>query len=132
MWDVFLEKVNKIILNKLDIAFYYKSYSILFNETHIYEVIEDLCDFNMDKDERAFQQTVLNVGVNNRIHDNVVKRQAKAQKKADKVTWGITNDSKILRRIAKRYIEDNDKLNSNFIELDAKDIKKIVQKVKLK
>lgn len=132
MWEVFSEKVNKIVLEKLDIAYFYKSYKILFNEDHIYEVVEDLCDFDMDDDERKFQQTILNQGVDTRIRDNVAKRQVKAQKKADKVKFGITNDSKLLRRIAKRYIDDNDKLNSNFIKMDAKDIKKIVQKVKLK
>ena len=131
MWETFLEKVNKIVLDKLNIAYYYKSYKILFNEDHIYEVVEDLCDFEMDKEERKIQQAMLNKSVNDRIHENVIKRQEEARKKA-KVKFGITNDVKLLRRIAKRYIEDSDKLNSNFIEIDAKDIRKIVQKVKLK
>ena len=40
LWQDFIERVNNILLDKLNIAFYYKSYKILFNLEHVLENID--------------------------------------------------------------------------------------------
>lgn len=129
-WEKFIEKVNNIVLKELGIAFYYKSYKILFNEDHVYEVVEDLYDFELKSDARTNEQNILNKGVNDKIHKNVVKRYDKAKEKTDNI-FGTTKDKKLLRRIKKSYVKDNDKLNNKLIDVKAENIKDKIRKTKI-
>lgn len=129
-WENFINKVNSIILKEYNIGFYYKSYKILFNEQHIIEAMEDDYGFELDEDDKIHEQIVLNRGVNDRIHNNATKRQDKAQAKVNKM-FGKIKDERLIRRTNENYMKDNDKLNSNLIDVKAKDIKNKVKTTKI-
>ncbi|CAM2830323.1 hypothetical protein HAHI6034_05095 [Hathewaya histolytica] len=130
LWDEFMNKVNEIVLKELGIAFYYKSYKILFNEEHIYEIVEEIYDFELEDDNRKNQQNILNKGINNRIHNNVTKKQAKSRVEAEKM-FGKIKDERLIRRASENYIQDNSKLNANLIDLKAISIREDVRRTKI-
>jgi len=135
LWDSFREKVDKIVLKELDIAFYYKSYKILFNEEHVIEAGEDLYDkCEMDKLKQLKEENILNRSFINRSIANAEKKHSVAVE----LKSGIFGHSKYTkehlrmeRRADDDYLKGNHILNDNLILTDAIIIKKKVRETKL-
>ncbi|KGI37933.1 hypothetical protein DP149_10150 [Clostridium tetani] len=128
VWSNFIEKVNNTILKELNIAFYYKSYKILFNGEHISEAIDDFEIFELDYYARIEEQQQLNKCVDDKIYTNAKRRHQKA--KNENILGKIHKDAKINRRAAEDYIKNNKELNKNLIDAKARDIKDLVKKTK--
>lgn len=131
IWQQFKEKVNAIVLNELNIGFYYDSYKILFNEDHVFEEYEKIITYLLNDIERDINKGELNTGVKNRININSGKRHSKAKSETDKII-GVTQDQRLLRRSNGQYIEDNTKLVEILIHKDNISIKDKVKKTKIK
>ena len=129
LWQDFIERVNNILLDKLNIAFYYKSYKILFNLEHVLENI-DINDFKLTDFIETIEKKKLNEGIINRIENNAINRQERAKKKKEKII-GKTRDEKIIFRSDDNYINNTNKLSDNLINSNAKDIRSDVKKIKL-
>lgn len=129
-WNKFTKKINEVILEKLNIAFYYKSYKIIFNQDHVTEYIENIEKLELDFYIRKEEQQKLNNGVGDKIYTNAKRRHQKAKDKLDKILGVEHADAKINRRAAEDYIKNNAKLNKNLIDAKAKDICNLVKKTK--
>lgn len=130
MWDIFKNRVNKVILDELNIDFYYNSYKILFNEDHIYEKYEELLDLLLTKAERESHQTELNKAIRERIHNNTEKKRNRALEETE--NWiGEFKDDKLKRRVEENYIDDNEKLINALIDKDTKSIKYKIKIIKI-
>lgn len=130
MWDTFKNKVDDIILKELNIAFYYKSYKIIFNEKHISEEIDNIYEsFELSKNDRINEKATLNSEVMNRTIINSEKRHSKS---LTEETKNINDNYKRMeRRANENYITDNIELGKNLIIRNARDIKEEVKKTKL-
>jgi hypothetical protein len=129
MWNDFKEKVDNIILEELNIAYYYNSYKVICNEDHIIKQRNKLLE-KLSKEEREIHLQILNNDIMKRLHANIEKKQIRAKKK-DEEYFGKHNNENITRRIQEEYINDNDKLVDSLINKDATNIKKDVRKIKL-
>lgn len=129
MWNDFKEKVDTIILDELNIAYYYNSYKIICNEDHIIQQRNRLLE-KLSKSEREMHLQILNNDIMKRLHTNVEKKQVRAKNKVENCI-GEYIDKNISRRTQEIYIDDNDKLVDSLINKDAKNIKKDVRKIKL-
>jgi len=129
LWQDFIERVNNILLDKLNIAFYYKSYKIIFNLEHVLENI-DINDFKLTNFIETIEKKKLNEGIINRIENNAVNRQERAKKKKEKII-DKTRDERIIFRSDDSYINNTNKLSDNLINSNAKDIRNDVKKIKL-
>jgi hypothetical protein len=126
VWGNFIEKVNNTILEELNIAFYYKSYKILFNEEHISEAIDDFEIFELDDIDKKNEEQKLNTNIKKRITTNAKKRHTKAKNN----TKTFKSD-KTKRRADKEYVKHNEELNKNLIDVKAVDIKNLVRTTKV-
>jgi len=135
LWDIFKNKIDDIILKKLNIAFYYKSYKILFNEKHIKEAINDIFyQFELTEDEKIASKIILNSDVMDRTITNAENRHDKAIEEKSKIIGKMKNDTKgqrTIRRTKENYINDNRELGNNLIIKGAVNIKEIVKRIKL-
>lgn len=135
LWEYFKNKVDDIVLKELNIAFYYKSYKILFNEKHIALAIEDIYkSFELSKKDRIHEKSILNIGVMNRTIDNASKRHERAIEEKSKIIGNIKDDNKnerIKRRSDDNYISDNVELGNSLIIKNAIDIKEQVKRTKI-
>jgi len=135
MWETFKNKVDDIVLKKLNIAFYYKSYKILFNERHISEAIDDIygkCE--LTEDEKLSSKYLINSDVLDRTIVNAENRHEKALEEKSKIIGRMKNDTKgqrIVRRASKNYLDDNTELGISLIVKNATNIKDKVKKTKL-
>jgi len=135
MWETFKNKVDDIVLKKLNIAFYYKSYKILFNERHISEAIDDIygkCE--LTEDEKVSSKYLINSDVLDRTIVNAENRHEKALEEKSKIIGRMKNDTKgqrIVRRASKNYLDDNTELGISLIVKNATNIKDKVKKTKL-
>lgn len=129
-WSNFTKKINDVILDKLNIAFYYKSYKIIFNEDHVTEKIEEIEKLELDYWARKEEQQKLNNYVGNKIYNNAYKRHKKAKNEKENILGKIHKDEKINRRAAEDYIKNNKELNKNLIDAKAKDICNSVKKTR--
>jgi len=130
-WQDFIENVNNILLDKLNIAFYYKSYKIIFNIEHILEETIEINDFKLDKIDQSIEKGKLNRDIIERIEINTNNRHERAKKVMSKIL-GKPKNTNIIFRSKDNYIDDNNKLNDNLINSNAKDIKNDVKKIKIK
>jgi energy-converting hydrogenase A subunit M len=135
MWESFKEKVNTIVLKELNIAFYYKSYKILFNEKHINEAVDDIYEsFQISKEDKTNHQSTLNKEIIDRNMKNTEKRHAKAIEEKSKIIGNLKDNfqhDRLIRRSEEDYIADNNKLNNTLIASNAKDITDEVKKTKV-
>jgi hypothetical protein len=123
-WDEYTEKVENILLEKRNIAFYYKSYKILFNKEHIIQAAIKIDDFILLEIEETIEKNKLNNGVVDRIENNITNKHNRATKNENK--------SNIIKlRSAENYIENNQKLNDKLINKDAEDIRRVIRKTKI-
>lgn len=129
LWNEFKEKVDTIILEELNIAYYYNSYKIICNEDHIIKQRNKLLE-KLTKEEREIHLQILNNDIMKRLHNNVEKRQNRAKQKCENC-FGEYNDKNTTRRIQEEYISDNDKLVDTLINKDAQNIKKDVRRIKI-
>ena len=129
LWHEFEEKVSEILLSTDNIAFYYKSYKVLFNQKHIKQKSETLNELTLDKNERAFQKIDLNRQIESRTNQNLANRQEKALNSFD-VIFGNPTDVKVIKRIEEGYIIDGERLSYTLINNNHKDIRKEVRKQK--
>lgn len=126
LWGTFIEKVNNTILKELNIAFYYKSYKIIFNQDHIIEAVEDFNKFELDSISKKKEESILNNNIQSRITNNAKKRYTKAKNNDKKF-----KSDKTKRRASDDYVKNNEELNKNFIDLRAKDIRSLVRATKV-
>jgi len=135
LWEIFKNKIDDIILKKLNIAFYYKSYKIIFNEKHIKEAINDIFyQFELTEDEKIASKIILNNDVMDRTIKNAENRHDKAIEEKSKIIGKMKNDTKgqrTIRRTKENYINDNRELGNNLIIKGAVNIKEIVKRIKL-
>jgi hypothetical protein len=135
MWDIFKEKVDKIVLKELNLAFYYKSYKILFSENNIENAVRDMYEeFAISKEEQEFEQNKLNSDIVDRLVFNTNKRYSNAVEEKSKIYGKLKDDfehNRLMRRSDKDYINDNCKLNDTLIVLNAKNITDSVKKTKV-
>jgi len=135
MWETFKNKVDDIVLKKLNIAFYYKSYKILFNEKHIKEAIDDIygkCE--LVEDEKISSKYLINSDVMDRTITNAENRHEKALEEKSKIIGRMKNDKegkRTKRRAEENYIDDNIELGNSLIFINATNIKDSVKKTKL-
>jgi len=135
MWETFKNKVDDIVLKKLNIAFYYKSYKILFNEKHIKEAIDDIygkCE--LVEDEKISSKYLINTDVMDRTITNAENRHEKALEEKSKIIGKLKDDKegkRTKRRAEKNYIDDNIELGNSLIFINATNIKDSVKKTKL-
>lgn len=129
-WNDFKDTVNSILLDKLNIDYYYDSYKILFNGEHICEKYEELLYLLLSKDDREKHQQELNKAIVERLESNVVKKQNRASQESE-CWFGEISDTKIIRRTNPNYIEDNRTLINKLIDVKSEDIKKKVKRTKL-
>ena len=129
-WSKFTKKINDKTLEKLNIAFYYKSYKIIFNQDHVTEKIKDIEKLELDFYIRKEEQQKLNNGVGDKIYTNAKRRHQKAKNEKENILGVEHADEKINRRAAEDYIKNNKELNKNLIDAKAKDICNLVKKTK--
>ncbi len=128
-WDEFIERVNNVLLDKMDIAFYYKSYKILFNRDHILEKAIEIEDFKLSEFEEVVQKDNLNKGVLSRTSGNAFNRHKRAKEEKDKII-GESHNNVIEFRSKDNYMDNTKKLNDNLIKPSAKDIRNSVKQTK--
>ena len=131
LWETFKNKVDDIVLKELNIAFYYKSYKILFNEEHISEAIDDIygkCE--LTEEEKHDSKYLINNDVIDRTITNAENRHEKAVKEKSKIIGRMKND-KEGKRTKRNYIDDNIELGNSLIFINATNIKDKVKKTKL-
>lgn len=135
MWDTFKNMVDNIVLKALNVAFYYKSYKIIFNEKHVSEAIDDIYEsFELSKTEKVNEKYLLNKEIVNRSITNADKRHKKAIVVKSKIIGKSKNNvqhERMERRIDENYVSDNIELCNNLIVKNAIDIKDKVKKTKL-
>jgi len=135
MWDTFKNKVDNIVLKELNIAFYYKSYKILFNEEHINEAIDDIygkCE--LTEEEKKDSKYLINNDVIDRTITNAENRHEKATKEKSKIIGKMKDDKegqRTKRRAEENYLNDNIELGNSLIFINATNIKDSVKKTKL-
>ena len=135
MWETFKNKVDDIVLKKLNIASYYKSYKILFNEEHINEAIDDIygkCE--LTEEEKKDSKYLINNDVMDRTITNAENRHEKAVKEKSKILGKMKNDKegkRNKRRAEENYLNDNIELGNSLIFINATNIKDSVKKTKL-
>jgi hypothetical protein len=122
-WEQFKEIVNEILLKEMNIAYYYESYKILYNEEHICEKYESLIDLLLNDQEIAEYYNNLNDNIKKRRADNTIRRQQRALNKIE----SESDNEKLLRRIEECYLPDNKKLTNILVDRNSKSI---VQKIK--
>lgn len=126
-WDLFMSKVKDILLDKLNILFYYDSYKIICYEDHIFSVWEELKDLELVEQERASKRLQLNSSIKTKLLENGLKRYKKSvnEKQND-------NDKEyVLRRSNDEYIKNNVTLVDTLIDINHKDIRKDIKNVKV-
>jgi len=135
LWETFKNKVDDIVLKELNIAFYYKSYKILFNEKHISEAIDDIYGkFELSENEKINSKTILNADIMDRTIINSETRHTNAIEERSKFIGKAKSDNKgqrIVRRSKENYISDNIELGNNLIVTNAENIKQTVKKTKI-
>jgi len=135
LWETFKNKVDDIILKELNIAFYYKSYKILFNEEHVFDAIaDDIYKYELSKSDKFKEKSILNAEIMSKTIDNASKRHNRAIEAKSKIIGKLKDNDKsqkIERRAGKNYINDNLELGNNLIIKHATDIKDNVKKTKL-
>lgn len=126
LWADFENKVKSIIKDEYDILYYFQSYKILFNLSHILEKQNEINSMLLNSNERKKQKQIVNTSVIERIEGNTQSRHNKALE-----SLGGNDSPKLLMRGADKYIDDNLKLNETLINKKAKDIRSNVRKVRL-
>lgn len=117
--DEFYEKVDKILLEKKQIARYYRSYKVLFDREFILEEIDNTNKYLLNAEEKQEQQKLLNDGIRNRVIIRAKSRKAKSE----------ANPSvKTFHRLRSDFIEGIDVINGVVIDVDAEDIREEIKK----
>lgn len=119
LWNIFNNRVKEVLLTELNIAFYYDSYEIVFNQEHVQAEL-----VRLNNDERIKQQQDLNSGVHKRVNTNVLNRHKKA-------LTSIKETKVIQNRRNKEYVLDSKLLSNVLIKDEAKSIYKDIKYMKL-
>ena len=130
LWDTFGNKVKSIIFREHNIAFYWQSYKIIFNTTHILARSKELNKILLSKGQRVEYKTILNTSISDRSNRNTVNRHEKAKVDADYL-FGTSPDLKIKRRVEDSYVENGEALVSTLINKNHKNITKQVRETML-
>lgn len=131
-WQDFIERVNDILLDKLNIAFYYKSYKILFNKEHILEKAIEINDFKLSEIDEITEKSFLNKSVVQRIENNAINRHERAKKEKDNILSSRTKSKVVDFRSKDSYIDSTKELNNKLIDYNMRDITNHVRKIKFK
>lgn len=135
MWDLFKTKIDNIILKELNLAFYYKSFKIIFNKKHIKDALNNIYEiFELTEEDKQDGKFILNAEIVNRTIENASKRHDRAVEDKSKIIGRIKDDEKgqkIKRRSTNNYINDNIELSHTLILKSSGNIKEKVKKTKL-
>lgn len=122
-WNEFISKVKDILEKEFHIAYYYKSYNIIYNHDHIIKEIENLKQLELTEEERLTERTIVNMGVMDTLNKNAHNRQQRASKE---------EDNQNSHRVNSTYISDCDKISLHMIDNKTKDIRDDIYKTKIK
>lgn len=128
MWRMFTNIMTSKV-NKIGIAYYYKSYKIIFNEKHINDELID--KYLLNKTEKINVEEELNKDITDKIKENSLNRHLKATDKLNNCDIKDSEVDKYERRSKTEYIQDSYKL-TNLLVSGVADIRQIVKTQKTK
>ena len=128
MWKVFSNMMSSKV-NEIGIAYYYKSYKIIFNEKHINEEIIDSC--LLTETEKINTEEELNKNISDNIKENSLNRHLKAIDKLNDDNIKDGESEKYERRSKVEYIQDSYKL-TNLLVSGVVDVRQIIKTQKVK
>ena len=124
MWRTFSRIMSEKI-KEIGVAYYYKSYKVLFNEEHISEALID--DSLMSSLEKLNTEETLNSEITNKLKTNTANRHLKAIDKLENNCEENTDIEKYTRRSEEIYLKDNYKLTDLLVNSSMGDIRKIIK-----
>lgn len=136
-WFEFEDEVKRIILRDINVAYYWKSYHVVFNPEHILTKSNKLNDKLLKSDERWELKDLLNKKMIDTTDNNSTGRNERAGRELAETYLGFTPvlNQKKIERLERRsdisYIEDSHKLSDTLIKKGRKDIRKEVKYTKL-
>lgn len=110
----FYSKVNDVLFDRLNILYYYNSYTIIFNRDNVNKKLSDLI---LNGDEKSIYHVKLNSKVMNRLNENAVKRKEKTELDTLLVE-SLSN--KEIQRTNDNYTKDISTLNMKLIKYNSK------------
>lgn len=123
-WNDFVKKANERLLDISNILYFYNCYDITYNK----EFIEKM---EIKKINKKIEQQELNKAISKRIIKNTKARYNRANNEPIENYIDTRKESTYLRRMKKKYIENNKKLTKIMIDRKSKDIRKDIRKQKI-
>lgn len=121
-WKEFNSRIKEMIFDRMNILYYYDSYSIICNEEHIYKIWTELKDLSLDELNRDLKSCNSNENAKHLILNNALKRKEKA----------IADDeSRHDYRKSFKYERNSNKLTKILIDQKAPIIKSEITKIKI-
>jgi hypothetical protein len=120
-WKEFMRKVNNELQALLDIKYYYKSYSISFNE-YVLEEQKELEKMLLENGSRDNEKHLLNNKIATKFIENADKRRQKAKNKlSEHKGFGKPNVNKLTQieqiRVDKDYMKQYIEINDTVINI---------------
>lgn len=112
-WKEFKDTVNKILLEKANIEYYYTSYEVVYNHEHIVEAKNQ----RLNKEEREEIKNNLNSNINKFVLQNAKTTKNRLMKKE------IVSATEFIKT-TKDYLIHTETLSNTVIDKNAKDIRK--------
>ena len=121
-WKEFMKKVNTRLQTIIEINYYYKSYSVSFNE-YVLKEQKKIENMLLENENRDKEKHILNRKIITKFIDNAGKRQQKAIDELHSIKgFGKPNLNRLTRseqmRIDKDYIDKYTKINDTVINID--------------
>lgn len=124
MWKTFSRIMSEKIKG-IGIAYYYKSYKVLFNEEHIDEALID--NSLLSSLEKLNTEDLLNGEIINKLKTNTTNRHLKAIDKIENNYEEDINIKKYTRRSEEVYLKDNYRLTDLLVNSSMGDIRKLIK-----
>jgi hypothetical protein len=113
-----------------DFNYYFKAYRITYNYDRIVNKLNEYGYDDWLKDLEKECDYTINQGVQIKIITNAKNRKSRKDKEYENVIGGTKPDEKHGCRLNDKYIDKYNNINHNVIDLNAKNIKKEVQRTK--
>jgi len=129
MYNIFKKKVNKILLDKANILYYYDSYKIIKNKERLAREAEKAEEWLLDNESVniGLESLMLNKNVIDQVTNNMEMRKRKAH---DKLNEGIVN-SKVKIRTHEDFLKNGHTMIDTFINMGYPDIREGIKLTKL-
>jgi len=125
----FYEKVKREVHKRSNIAYFYYSYDISFNEDYVKQQAVNILNLQLEKELKQKEQQLLNNAIMERLNTNGVKRFEKATD--EEYISKIKNKSLLNVRSNKDYLNNHNKLIDTLINSKAEDIRNDIKQVKI-